>query len=109
MSLNKSESAASSDANNNALTVSDLSPTDPQHGAKVTSFETKKGKNGDFEIVHLELTSSELKGKTLNAPRDRFGNSEAIEVGSKVVCNLGTNRAGYPDIVGGRLKNYLVK
>ena len=109
MSLNKLEETAGDSGYNNVLTVADLDSKDPNHGAKVTLIETIKGNKGDYQVVHLEFTSSELKGKTLNTYLDRFRDSANIVVGSKVVCHLSTNKNGYADCTGGRSKNYFVK
>jgi hypothetical protein len=62
-----------------------------------------------FLAATFELTSPELKGKTLNSYADRIEGHDQLKKGSKVVVNLGLNNDGYPDIVGGKRKSYLVK
>lgn len=111
MSINKTEIAsAPQGSNNNAVSSADLDPSDPQHGAKVTSLKEMVSTKGKaFIAATFELTSPELKGKTLNSYADRIRGHDQLKKGSKVVVNLGLNDEGYPDIVGGKRKSYLVK
>jgi hypothetical protein len=111
MSINKTELAsAPQGSNNNAVRSTDLDPSDPQHGAKVTSLTEMVSNAGEaFTAIAIELTSDELKGKTLNTYADRIEGYERLKKGSKIVVNLGLNNNGYPDIVGGKRKSYLVK
>jgi hypothetical protein len=111
MSINKTEIAsAPQGSNNNAVSSADIDPSDPQHGAKVTSLTEMVSNAGKaFTAMAIELTSTELKGKTLNSYADRIQGHDQLKTGSKIVVNLGLNNNGYPDIVGGKRKSYLVK
>lgn len=104
----KAQAAAPQGSNSSNLSTADLDPQDPQHEAVVTQIESIVGTKGEFEVAHFEITSPELKGKTLTSYADRIQGSEQLKKGSKVVINLGTNNAGYPDLVGGKRKNYIL-
>ncbi len=104
----KAQAAAPQGSTSSNLSTADLDPQDPQHEAKVTAIETIAGNKGNFDVVHIEITSPELRGKTLTSYADRIHGSEQLKVGSKLVANLGTNNNGYPDLVGGKRKNYIL-
>ena len=116
MSITKNDSASAPEgSNNNAVSSADvasrLAADATQHSAVVTAIREVIGKSQQsLDVLDLKLVSPELKDKTLiGCYKDRFGNADSIKSGSRVVVNLGTNAAGYPDAVGGRQKNYFVK